>query len=130
MKIKKILLTTFLIPIMWANSLQSATLAEVRQQAACDISGSIYGVSSQLRNDFMVVIFNPNNGQALGRFPGTSYSPGQINYSIPLSKNGIYLLRVFRDKSGYLFPVSTSPSQRLVRCSGGSQITNVDFALQ
>jgi hypothetical protein len=130
MKMKKILLTIFLVPIMWVNSWTTATVAQTNQQrAGCSIQGSIYGVNSQSGTDFVVVIFNPNNGQALGKVSG-NYSPGQISYQISPPQNGIYLLRVFRDKSGYLFPANTSPSQRLVRCSDGKAKENMDFALQ
>ena len=112
-------------------SQKSDSLTEKQQkQQSCYISGQIYGIDRQQGRSLSVVLFKPNGSEALGKFPAKVQSPGKPNYEMSIRANGRYLLRVFRDRDGSLFPVRTNPSQRLINCNGSVEITNADFALQ
>ena len=135
MNFKIIAIASLLVPLCLASSMRAEKADNVGRQvkfqetSACSISGQIYGMNRQEGRSFSVVIFNEDDGEAIGKFPAQAQSPGKPNYEIDLSKSGRYLIRVFRDESGSLFPLRTNPTQRLVECDG-NEIKNADFALQ
>ncbi|MCT7976615.1 hypothetical protein [Laspinema olomoucense] len=96
---------------------------------ACFISGRIYGIEGQNSRGIYVVVIDPNTDNALARFPAYPNSPNQPNYEFSLMRPGRYLLSVFQDRAGTLVPFRTRPSERLINCSGGSDLEETDFEL-
>ncbi|MCT7960439.1 hypothetical protein NG791_07140 [Laspinema sp. D1] len=105
-------------------------LAQRKQSKdACYISGRIYGIERQNSRGIYVVVIDPNTDNALARFPAYSNGPTEPNYEFSLMRPGRYLLSVFQDRAGTLVPFRTRPSERLINCSGGSDLEETDFEL-
>jgi hypothetical protein len=105
--------------------------ASIKQNKdACLISGRIYGLERHNSREIYVVVIDPNTDNALARFPVYSNSPNQPNYEFSLVRPGRYLLSVFQDRSGTLVPFRSRPSERLINCSRGSNLQEIDFELQ
>lgn len=100
-----------------------------QSKEACSISGRIYGIERQNSRGIYVVVIDPNTDNALARFPAYANGPNQPNYEFSLMRPGRYLLSVFQDRAGTLVPFRTRPSERLINCSRGSELTETDFEL-
>jgi len=121
--------TLFLLSVCLTNMVKADdSSGEFKQVSgrSCSISGKLYGSGLDKERSYFVVPANNNGGQS-SKMARIDYN--EPSYNLSSLPAGHYVLRVFRNEAGSLFPVRTYPRQRLIRCSG-NEIKNVDFELE